>query len=108
MIIKAAEELTYRQLCILKLAVVKGRFGLGDENYRDYGGFSKELYSVLYECKDLHDREYINFDAEVGSGLTNTMPTNMNLQGLGNDLYHFMKLTSIPDEDIIPIAEVLK
>ncbi|RKU28881.1 hypothetical protein C6499_09700 [Candidatus Poribacteria bacterium] len=107
-IIKVGEELTYRQLCILKLIVVKDRFGLRNENYRNYGGFSKELYSVLYECKDLHDREYINFDTEVGSGLTNTMPANMNLQGLGNDLYYFMKLTFIPDEDIIPIAEVLK
>ena len=107
-LIKAAEELTYRQLCILKLAVVKDKYRLRNENYRSHGKFSKQLYSVLYECKDLHDKEYINLDAEVGFGLTNTIPTNMSLQGLGNDLYRFMKLTSIPEEDIIPIAKVLK
>ena len=107
-LIKAAEELTYRQLCILKLAVVKGKYGLRNENYRSHRKFSKKLYSVLYEYKDLHDREYIKFDAEVGFGLTNTIPANMSPQGLGNDLYRFMKLNSIPEEDIIPIAEVLK
>ena len=32
-LIKAAEELTYRQFCLLKLAVVKGRFGLRNKDY---------------------------------------------------------------------------
>ena len=107
-LIKAAEELTYRQLCILKLAVVRDKYGLRNQNYRSQVKFPKELYSVLYECKDLHDREYINFDAEIGSGLTNTIPGSMTLQAIGNDLFNLMKLSSIPDEDIIPIAEVLK
>ena len=44
-LIKAAEELTYRQLCILKLVAEKDKFGLRDGNYRDHGRFSKELYS---------------------------------------------------------------
>ncbi len=107
-IIKISEQLTYRQLCILKLAVEKNKFGLRSENYRSHEKFSKELYSVLYECKDLHDREYIYFDDEVGFGLTNTIPASMTLQGIGNDLFKLMKLSSIPKEDIIPIAEVLK
>ena len=107
-LIKVAEELTYRKLCILKLAIVKNKFGLRIENYRSHGNFSKELYSVLYECKELHDREYINFDGEVGFGLTNTIPASMTLQGIGADLFHFMKLGSIPDEDLIPIVRVLK
>ena len=107
-IIKAAEELTYRKLCILKLAVVKDRFGLRNENYRSYGRFPKGMYSVLYECKDLHDREFLTFGDKVGFGLTNTIPASMTLQGIGGDLFTLMKLSTIPDEDIIPIAEVLK
>ena len=38
-LIKAAEQLTYRQLCILKLCVVKDHYGLRDKNYRGQGAF---------------------------------------------------------------------
>ena len=107
-LIKAAEQLTYRQLCILRLAAEKSKFGLSNENYRSYKRFPRELYPILYECKDLHDREYINFGDEVGFGLTNTIPKNMTLQGIGRDLFKLMRLSSIPDDDLIPIAEVLK
>jgi hypothetical protein len=107
-LIKVAEQLTYQQFCILKLVAEKNSFGLRSENYRSYNRFPRKLYPILYECKDLHDREYINFGDEVGFGLTNTIPENMTLQGIGRDLFNFMKLTSIPDEDIIPIAKVLK
>ena len=53
-IIKTAEELTYRQLCLLKLAVVKDGFGLRAEEYRNQDQFQKSLYQVLYECLDLY------------------------------------------------------
>ena len=107
-IIKEAEQLTYRQLCILKLTVVKNRFGLRNENYRDHGRFSKELYSVLYECMDLCQKEYITLEDEHALGLTDIVPRSMTVQGIGGDLFKLMKLSSIPDEDIIPIAGVLK
>ena len=107
-LIKAAEELTYRQFCILKLAVVKDRFDLRDEDYRDQGTFDKDLLQVLYECLNLYGRAYINFSGEVAFGPTDVKPGSMTAQGIGAVLYNLMKLFSIPDEDIIPIAEVLK
>ena len=105
---KAAEQLTYRQLCILKLSVVKDKFGLRDKNYRDYGKFKKDLYQVLYECADLHNREYIHVTDDVFSGVTNIKPSGMTIQGIGGDLFYLMKLLLIPDQDITPIAEQLK
>ena len=107
-LIKAAEELTYRKLCILKLAVVKDRFGLRNENYRDHGRFSRKLYSVLYECMDLCQKEYITLEDAHALGLTDIVPRNMTVQGIGGDLFNLMKLSSIPDDDLIPITEVLK
>ena len=107
-IIKAAEELTYRQFCILKLAVVKDHFGLRNENYRDHGKFSKKLYSVLYECMDLCQKEYATLEDAHALGLTDIVPGSMTIQGIGGDLFKLMKLSSIPDEDIIPIAKALK
>lgn len=107
-LIKAAEELTYRQLCILKLAVVKDYFGLRGEDYRGQGTFATELSQVLYECLDLYHRAYINFGGEVAFGPTDVKPGSMTTQGLGANLYNLMKLSSIPDDDIIPIAKILK
>ena len=107
-IIKTAEELTYRQLCILKLTMVKDHFSLRNENYRSYGRFPKQLYSVLYECMDLYQKEYITLGNGHALGLTNIVPDSMTVQGIGGDLFNLMKLSSIPDQDLIPIAEVLK
>lgn len=107
-LIKAAEELTYRQLCILKLAVVKDSFGLRDEDYRGHETFARGLLQILYECVDLYYRAYINFDGSVAFGPTDVKPKSMTVQGIGTDLFKLMKLSSIPDDDLIPIAKVLK
>ena len=114
-LVKAAEQLTYRQLCILKLSVVKDRFGLRDKNYREHGTFTKELHQVLYECGDLYNREYIHFgenaltfQENVLSRVMSVKPSGMTLQGIGEDLFNLMKLFLIPDQDINPIAEQLR
>ena len=107
-LIKAAEELTYRQLCILKLAVVKDSFGLRGEDYRSQGTFTTELLQVLYECLDLYHRAYINFGGKIAFGPTNVKPGSMTVQGIGGSLFNLMKLSAILDEDVIPIAKVLK
>lgn len=113
-LIKAAEELTYRQLCILKLAVVKHQYGLRNQDYQNHEGFTKELYQVLQECHDLCLKSYldykipITFKGQISIGYINIQPNKMIIYGIGEDLFHLMKLPSIPDEDIIPIAEVLK
>jgi hypothetical protein len=107
-ITKAAEQLTYRQLCILKLAVVKQIFGLRSADYRGQTSFPQELYQVLHECLDLYLRGFINFGGTVAFGLTDIAPGKMTVQGLGADLFNSMKLVAIPDEDIVPIASQLK
>ena len=120
-LINVAEQLTYRQLCILKLCDVKDKYNLRDKDYRDQNVDKKDLYQVLYECAeldnkqyinsrgkaDLHGREFADFGATI-DGLTRAIPSCMSLQGLGKDLYNLMKLSLIPDKDIDPIAEQLK
>lgn len=107
-IIKAAEQLTYRQLCILKLAARKQMFGLHNGDYRGQGSFSREQYQVLYECFDLYNRGFINFGGGVAFGPTDIVPGKMTVQGLGADLFNLMRLSTIPDEDLIPITAQLK
>lgn len=105
---KTAEQLTYRQLCLLKLAVVKDNFSLRAENYRNQGRFHKDLYQVLYECLDLYHRGFIYFGGDVAFGPTDVLPEKMTVQGLGADVFNLMKLNLIPNEDLIPIASQLK
>lgn len=107
-IIKTAEQLTYRQLCILKLAVTKQSFTLRAGDYRNHGSFTKELYQVLYECLDLYHRGLINFGGGVAFGPTDVVPAEMTVQGLGADVFNLMRLLFIPNEDLVPIAAQLR
>lgn len=107
-LIKASEQLTYRQLCILRLASVKTRFALRDTDYRGQGEFTKDLYQVLYECLDLYRRAFINFGGKVAFGPTDVKPGSMTIQGLGADLYNLMELTYIEDDHLVDIASQLR
>lgn len=106
--IKAAEQLTYRQLCILKLAALKEKYGLRMSDYRQHGLFAKDLYQILYECMDLYHRGFINFGGGVAFGPTDVIPGKMNVQGLGADLFNLMSLTRIPMEELLPLVVQLK
>jgi hypothetical protein len=108
-LIKTEEQLTYRQLCLLKLAVVRTAFSLRDGDYRDHtGGLAKDLYPILYECHDLYQRGLINFGGTAGFGPTDVNPAKMGIQGLGADLFNLMRLGLLPDEDLRPIAMQLR
>lgn len=108
-IIKTAEHLTYRQLCILKIAVVKQSFALRSSDYRNHGGsFAKDLYQILYECLDLYHRGLINFGGKVAFGPTDVKPGSMTIQGLGADIFNLMKLGLIPNDELTPIAVQLR
>ena len=106
-IVKAAEQLTYHQLCILRLAVIKDRYALRPDDYRGQGTFMMPLYSVLFECVDLYNKSFLNFGGEVAFGPSDVKPGSMTVQGLGSDIYNSMRLYEIPENDVLPIAEVL-
>ena len=113
-LIKVAEQLTYRQLCILKLCVVKEEYQLRDRHYKDPRLRDKALNQILHECHNLYTGGYVHHKGKLGIGDTEAfVPTDLNprsmaLIGLGVDLYDLMRLSLIPDKDVDPIAEVLK
>ena len=93
---------------------MKNHFGLRSQDYQNREKFSKELYQVLQECHDLCLKgclDYkipLTFSGEIAVSYMNMQPNKMTVQRIGEDLFNLMKLSSIPGEDIIPIAEVLK
>ncbi len=108
-LIKVSEQLTYRQLCILHIAAKKNQYiTLRNKDYRSYGRFSKELYTILNEIKDLDNRGFLDINpGHAALGLTDVVPSKMVVQTLGADLYHEMELAKIPYADIMDILRVL-
>ena len=107
-IINVADELTYRQLCLLRIAVGAKTLNLCNTNYRELKKFPRELYQILHECLDLYNRALINFGGEVVFGLPDIQPGSMDTQGLGGDIHNLMNLNLIPIEDMMPIIHVLR
>ena len=105
---KAAESMTYRQLCILQLSATKERFNLRQESYRGQGAFSKEQYQIIYEYHDLYNRGLINYGGTAAVALTDVNPGTSTPQALGVDIYSQMRLYLIPDEDFESIAVQLR
>ena len=105
--IKTLGQLTYRQLCILKLSVNKDRFNLRNNDYRGQEHFPIELTQLFYEYLDLYNRGLINFGGEVAVGLADIIPGRTTVQGMGADIYNLAYLSKIPDAEIAPIVNQL-
>lgn len=107
-LLKGAEQLTFRQLCLLRIGAIREQLGLRATDYRSHGSFDKELYQVLYECHDLYSRGFVAFGGSVGFGPTDVVPAQMNPQGIGADLHNAMKLAQIPMTQLLPVAARLR
>lgn len=108
-ILKAVDSLTYRQLCILRLAAVNKdtNLNLRATDYREQPTVSRDLYQLLHECLDLDNRAYISFGNTAVLGLLDMNPSTIKVQGLGVDIHNFLQLWKIPDEDIKPLIDEL-
>lgn len=108
LIIKVADELTYRQLCLLSIASQAHELDLRDSDYRDQQLHLNDLSAILHECFDLYHRELINMGDKHTLGLTGVWPAKMGVQGLGVAILNSMQLWYIPDEDKRPIIGQLR
>tara|TARA_R110002074_G_C12549784_1_gene666485 strand:+ start:204 stop:1013 length:810 start_codon:yes stop_codon:yes gene_type:complete len=106
-IVKTAEALTYRQLCLLSLFTNLWQVPLRDTDYRGVGSFPPELMQVLYECYDLYNRGLVSVGGEVAFGPTDVKPSVMRTQGLGAFIFNLMGLAKIPRSDLTPMITEL-
>ena len=111
-LISTAEQLSYRQLCILNLCVHKDQYNLRSENYKreiaENGLFDQLILEVLYECFDLYQRALINNGGSAALSLIQITPNAMSVQGLAAYIYNLMRLSLIPHADIELIAARLR
>lgn len=106
--VKTAELLTYRQLVILKLAVIKDVFNLREEDYRGGYSFTPEHIELLHEIHDMYFKGLIHFNPDALLGQTDIKPKNLQLSPLGANLYNAMSLQQIPNFEVSNIAKNLQ
>lgn len=107
---KAAEALTYRQICILRSTVVimHNVHLVRQNNYHGHQSFPSPLLDVLYETYDLVQRGLVVVDGVAALGMTDIAPCSLKPQGLGVHLYNLMELDDMPPGDVRPILEALQ
>ena len=107
-IISAAEQLSYRQLCILRICAVprefnvQARFSSGDGKPAIPN--NRSLYPILSECLDLANRGFIRGE-RLDSGAPFFQPGTMRIEDIGDDIHDLMNLEEIPNDDLNEMVE---
>lgn len=108
-LIKLAENLSYNQLCLLKIINIANnqkKIDLRSTNYRD-DKLSREIVTILYDLIDLENKHLIVNSKTHVFGITDIIPSEFTTQGNGNALLHLMELDQIPEEHCSELIELL-
>lgn len=104
LLIKLGEELSYRQLCLLSLFINLNKSILRDTDYRNEKQIDQSLVAILHEIYDLYLRGLLNCSGITLLGIADIVPSKMNVQGMGANLYKLMELNNF---DAIDANEIL-
>lgn len=116
-----SENLTYRQLCIIKIAneITERKYPLRSESFRKFitikdirRNTTPEQFSTLIECVVLRDKGYLAFSFSATPGielevLRYIIPNTMDSLPTSTMMYEHMNLKSIPEEDVLPVIKAL-
>ena len=108
MMTKAAESMTYGQLCILQLSATKEKFNLRKQSYDGQDSFPKDLYQLIHEYYDLYSSGLVSFGDTLAATLADVNPGAATPQALGVDIYYQMRLHLIPDGELAPMVAHLR
>ncbi len=107
-LLKVAEQLTYRQFCLLAIFAKKEQYNLRQVDYRVVKNFKQELVIILQETNELFTLSMLNCSGEAMLGMTDVNPAKMNVQGVGAYLHNLMELWTIEQSDLKKSSELLK
>ena len=113
---KEHENLTYRQLCIIKIIYEGNNYIFQTISFQDSEDtdIEAEKIAILTECANLRNRGYIDFDTsqpaahQPSDPVPLLIPYTMRVLFPAEMVYTFMNLKSIPEDDISPILAALK
>lgn len=105
LLIRTAQRLSYRQLCLLTLFSVSTPLILRAQMYS--GEIPDNVVSVLQEIYDLYLQSLVQCSSHGLLHLGQIVPAKMNAWGTGEILVHLMELNSISSVDLERSAELL-
>ena len=118
---KESENLTHRQLCIIKIAneMRARRYPLRSESFQNcitikdiQRNITPEQFAALAECVVLRDKGYVMFGfsktptVELET-LRYIIPNTMESLPTGTMMYEHMNLKSMPETDVVPVIKAL-
>lgn len=107
--IRLAERLSYRQLCIISLFGHSEKYHLRDKSWRgSREDISSEKAALLQEIFELYSQGLLNGGGEALLGVGDIIPNKMKIQGITADLHNLMELWSISSKDIEDLSKLLQ
>jgi hypothetical protein len=106
MLTKVAEELSYRQLCMIGI-FARRDFHLRDAFYVNFSHMTEKLASVLKELYDLWTAQLVVAEGWNFSNALQLIPARLSVYGVGGLLFNLMELDHIPVADLDEVAQFL-
>jgi hypothetical protein len=107
-LLRVAQMLSYRQLCIVALFVQQEKFPLRDRDYRNMDRFNDyNLLALLQDIYHLYSQGLLFVDGQALVSPFDIIPAKMMAVGPIKSLYFLMGLEEIEQFDINAIAEQL-
>lgn len=107
MLIQIAQRLSYQQLCLLALVVVKESFKLRPSWRKEERGASPSQITALQQMMTLYQYGLVS-DASGGVwlGFDDAVPGDAQLEWPGTALYELMELADVPNSDVGEVASL--
>ncbi len=106
MLVKIAEDLTFRELILLELFSRPHRIALRSGDYRGSPSLQHGLIELMYESLYLHHRGYVAMPGDTMLGPSDLNPEKMQTQGAGLVLRELMGLSALWERDADEVSEV--
>jgi len=103
LLIRLAEELSYRQLCLLTLFAGEWREQTRDTDYRKETTFSTSRLALLGEIFELYSKGLLNCSGTALLSIPHIVPRRMQTQAIGAVLVRLMGLSKIPRNDTLEL-----
>lgn len=105
-LVRLAENLSYRQLCLLFVFALNDKSGLRQTSYRGITSFAPLLLGILQEAMELSQWDMIG-SGEANLGFYDIAPGKTATQAAGAHLFNLMELIRLPISDVQALASIL-
>ena len=107
MLTKLAEELSYRQLCMIAI-FARRDLQLRDNFYVNYPHMTEKLAGVLKELYDLWTAQLVVAEGWTFPNALQLVPARLGVYGVGGLLFNLMELKDIPLAELEEVAQFLR